>query len=1108
MNTASASASRSDPSAGSYVLTHLDVYDWGAFGGRHTAEIDLAGTAIIGPTGSGKTTLVDALMTLLVASPRYNLASTGGHDSDRDLVSYVRGVSGAGNDGGGNEHIARPGPVVTAIAARFGDGEAVVRIGGLFWFDGTSSALADLKRRWFFCLNDAPALDEWLETHRDSGARGLKELERTRPGLKIYETKQSFLSRLRGHFEVGENAFDLLNRAAGLKQLDSIDKVFRELVLDDASAFDDARKVAEEFDTLAGIREELDTARRQRDTLLPIDKGWTDHQDASAKLDEQNALLSLLPAWFGEQAVALWRKKAGVDQAELLNQQQLAATLAERLEFAQAKEQSLQTRYLQVGGQRIEELSRHLSTQEDKLKRCQREAAQYQARANSLDLNSTLTLTAFQKNQAAIEQRRGEETQRWSEQKQAAWEAGARQQALLTERDRLQQELKEAEKRPNSNIPGDQHRFRALLAQHLGLDEEALPFVAELIEVQPEQANWRGAIERAIGSERLRLLIAPEHASAALAWIDARDNRLHVRLREAENPAEQARFLDDGFTRKLNFKAHIHREALKQLLAVIDRHCVEDVHTLRRMTHAMTVQGLMSGRSGYFDKQDQKPLDRDWMTGFDNRAQLARLAQDLATATDLHASSQREAGKAEDLVEATRLSLALLDRLKEVVFEDIDVPSAQAEFDRLREQLLALTAPASDVEKARGEWEAARKETDTMRGQQVDLQTRIALLENAIGRADIAIDRIRRRIGNGLDETQRSLAAAHLEISQASEPSEFDDLERQETERVQQNIKRMAGQRSRIEQQLIRDMEKAKSADTGALSEAGTELQDLPAYRERLRVLDEEALPGKLGRFLTYLNQSSDQGVTQLLSGIDSEVAVIEERIADLNATLERVDFQPGRYLRLEPQRVEHESLRTLRQARARLRSAQLKDDQGESHYQALSDVIRLLRDAVERRKTQGAQALLDPRYRLQFAVWVIERDSGKVIEKRTSSQGGSGGEKEIIASYVLTASLSYALCPRGRQQPLFATIVLDEAFSKSSQAVAGRIIRALAEFGLHPLFVTPNKELRLLREYTRSAIVVHRKGAHATMTSLSWESLETHARNRIERRERGSEIA
>lgn len=547
---------------------------------------------------------------------------------------------------------------------------------------------------------------------------------------------------------------------------------------------------------------------------------------------------------------------------------------------------------------------------------------------------------------------------------------------------------------------------------------------------------------------------------------------------------------------------------MKHLLAGIDRHCVDDIQTLRRTPHAMTVQGLMSGRSGYFDKQDQKPLERDWMTGFDNRDQLARLAQDLAAATKLHVESQGEMRKAEEFVETTRQGISLLDRIKDTMFDDIDVLGARAELDQLKQQLKTLTAPASDLEQARIEWEAAKQGTEALRDKQVKLQTQIRLLEQAIEQASNAVVRIRKRVGSGLDEAQMALANQQLRTLQVDDPSELDDLERDESGRLQQKIKRLSDRRNNTEQQLIRDMGRAKAADTGALSEVGTELQDVPAYSERLRVLDEEALPEKLGRFLTYLNQSSDQGVTQLLSEIDSEVSEIEERIADLNATLERVDFQPDRYLRLEPQRVEHESLRTLRQARAYLRSAQLKDDMGESHYRALADLVGLLRDAVERRKTLGALALLDPRYRLQFAVLVIERGSGKIIEKRTSSQGGSGGEKEIIASYVLTASLSYALCPPGSQRPLFGTIVLDEAFSKSSQAVAGRIIRALAEFGLHPLFVTPNKELRLLREHTRSAIVVHRKGAQATMTSLSWEALEAHARSRTQRQEHDIEVA
>ena len=61
----------------------------------------------------------------------------------------------------------------------------------------------------------------------------------------FYETvKNAYLAQLRRFFEVGENAFALLNRAAGLKQINSIDEVFRELVLDDTSAFERAAEVA------------------------------------------------------------------------------------------------------------------------------------------------------------------------------------------------------------------------------------------------------------------------------------------------------------------------------------------------------------------------------------------------------------------------------------------------------------------------------------------------------------------------------------------------------------------------------------------------------------------------------------------------------------------------------------------------------------------------------------------------------------------------------------------------------------------------------------------------------------------------------------------------
>lgn len=1098
----------STPSSGSYILTHLDMYDWGAFGGRHSAQIDLAGTAIIGPTGSGKTTLVDALMTLLVANPRYNLASTGGHESDRDLVSYVRGVSGAGNDGDGNEHIARTGSVVTAVSARFQSGESILRIGGLFWFDGTSSVVADLKRRWLFCLSDSPSLDDWLEAHRDGGARALKELERTHPGLKVYEAKQTFLSRLRNHFEVGENAFALLNRAAGLKQLNSIDTVFRELVLDDRSAFDNARAVADEFDTLAGIRQELESAKKQRDSLLPIAAGWKDLETQRTELDELVELKAVLPVWFSEQVAARWRTRTSEICTGIEVLRTAETEVVSRITAALKEETDAYALYLDAGGGDIDRLHGQISTQKSLVASRERAAHVYQTTAAALGMETVLSADNVMANQeAAVEMRPLQEAQFQGLQK-TAWDRGVARAALDEQNEKAAQAVCEARNRPGSNIPGPHHHFRRELAIHLGLREEDVPFVAELIEVKSEARRWRGAIERAIGGERVRLLIRPEHAEDALSWINARDNRLHVRVHEAELTGATAQFFDDGFTRKLNFKVHPLREPLKRLLAGIDRHCVASASALRDTPHAMTAEGLMSGRKRFFDKDDQTPLDRGWMTGFDNRDQIAELERALRQLQGELELARTEESEAREQAESIRKSLTLLDVVERTVFDDIDLPGAQADLARLERELARLTSSKSDVALAERRWKQAKNIVEGLRSEEIGIKADIKDLGRQLSEANGKLERLSLRIDTGLTDRGRALAATHFPSVEEIALERLEDTERSRGSELQAKIDATNTRCGQIERRLVGGMKDAKLLDTGALGDVGSELQDVPDFLERLRVLEEEALPEKLGRFIAYLNQSSDQGVTQLLSEIDSEVSVIEERIADLNATLERVDFQPNRYLRLEPQRVEHESLRTLRQARANLRSAQLKDDLGESHYRALSELVGLLRDAVERRKTLGALALLDPRYRLQFAVLVIERGSGKVIEKRTSSQGGSGGEKEIIASYVLTASLSYALCPQGSERPLFGTIVLDEAFSKSSQAVAGRIIRALAEFGLHPLFVTPNKELRLLREHTRSAIVVHRKGMQATMTSLSWEELAAHARGRAERQERVDEIA
>jgi uncharacterized protein YPO0396 len=1083
----------------SFLLTAIDVFNWGPFHGRHHCAIDPRGTAIIGPTGSGKTTLVDALMTLLAPFPKYNLASTGGHESDRDLISYVRGVSGVESAQAENGHVARPSKTLTGLSASYWDGSRSITICCLLWVDGASNAADDLKKAWFFARDIKDLLDALLTLHHEGGKAALTRHVRDTAGLRLFSSKKEYLAQVRSFFEVSENAFSLLNRAAGLKQINSIDQIFRELVLDDRSAFERASEVAREFDTLHGIYEELHTARRQRDSLLPVRQGQIDWEKAKVKLATRRRLKEVLPIWFADASVRLWQAE---EEKLIRDRNEIASRLSSAEELLDSYEKNvlaLNEEYLRHGGAAIQGIEKFISAKEELATQIRSRANDYSSFAAQLGLSRDINENSFHKNRQRLpEIKAATETARAAARQKAVDLAAEMKQHRETEQN-LVTEIRHVEARPNSNIPAPFQSFRELLAHELGLAGADLPFLAEMVEVQASEHRWQGAIERAMGSERLRILVPSRKMNEALLWINRRDNRLHVRLQSADQNPTEARFFDDGFTRKLNFRDHPLCGQAKLLLSRRDRHCVDSVEALRRTEHAMTIEGTMSDREGRFEKQDQKPLTADWMTGFDNRHLLANLQKQKQHAHEALLRLGSENAAHLRVETSASQKLVLIDQLHILEFSNIDVTGIQREIDQQRRLLSNLTKPDSDATAARIRHDKAAGELKAHRKNVTELIEMHGSCKTKLETATAELTHARALRGKGLNEEEIALAAKEFPLSETISAHELADAERASNLAIDTKIQNAEEQVASVERTLIRKMSEAKNVDTGQLSEVGTELRDLNAYLQRLETLEKESLPEKLSRFLDYLNQSSGQGVTQLLTSISNDVMLIQERVTDLNATLSRVDFRGGQFLQLHAQTIGHPALQQMETAQRKLRHIVLSqhEDEGESHYRALGEVVRLLREAAEKRHTLGAQALLDPRHRLQFSVVEVDRTTGHNSGGRKGSQTGSGGEKEMMASYILTASLSYALCPVGASSPRYASIVLDEAFSKSSPVAAARIIEALRAFGLHPLFVTPNKEIALLKSHTRSAILVHNKNKRATLTSLSWEEIETHARSR-----------
>jgi len=657
----------------------------------------------------------------------------------------------------------------------------------------------------------------------------------------------------------------------------------------------------------------------------------------------------------------------------------------------------------------------------------------------------------------------------------------------------LNKEIEKTRLSPN-NIHWEYLGFQELLAQQLSINTDEIPFIAQCVEVNDK--SWQGAIERAIGSSRLRMIIPSQHMNDVLKWVNNRNNKLYVRLLNSRNYVQDKVPLSDGFCHKLNYKEGSHRQVIKNFIASIDRHCVNNENELKQTPFGMTKQGLMSGKKGLFEKQDRQHINKGWMTGFDNKARLSELISSHKDLSEKATTFRKSLNKYKQEKTENESFKLQLEAILQINFSELDLHSATDAEKQLQERLEKLLNPDSDTGKAKKNWKEAKKLLEQQLKQETTSKVKIGILKEKEIDCKNQIDSNQKRITETLTSEQIQLLEEQYSVPGLPELPELPDREREYNSGLQERINELQKKIIILNKELVRYMNKAQSVDTGALAEVGSDLEYIPGYLERLDILTKEDLPNKLDRFKKYLNHSSDQGVTQLLNDIDYEVDKVEQRINELNQTLKQVDFELGHYLQLKPQKVNHQAVVDLGKAQQHLRSAAMIDDSGESHFKALIQVIDILKDAVERNKTQSALALLDPRYRLQFLVSIVDRESEQIVKTRAGSQGGSGGEKEIFASYILTASLSYALCPMNREQPLFGTVILDEAFSKSSQAVAARIILALNKFGLHPLFVTPNKELRLLRAHTQSAVVVYRREQTSMVNSVTWEMVDQHLGN------------
>ncbi|MEK7763055.1 MAG: ATP-binding protein, partial [Nitrospirota bacterium] len=501
-----------DDALSGFRLHRLEVFNWGTFDGRVWAlSPDGKNALLTGDIGSGKSTLVDAVTTLLVPAHRIAYNKAAGADSkERTLRSYVLGhYKSERNEVSG---IAKP------VALRDHNNYSVIL--GVFQNAGYDQTVTLAQVFWMKDSQGQPARfyvgAERVLTiatdfaHFGSDITALRKKLRGQ-GVEVFDTFPPYGSWFRRRFGIeNEQALDLFHQTVSMKSVGNLTDFVRSHMLE---PFDVAPRITAligHFDDLTRAHEAVLKAKRQVEALTPLVADCERHASLTSQADELRACREALRSYFAGLKLGLLEKRIAGLVEELERQGGQVKRLEERKGAQRTEEGDLKRNIADNGGDRLERIADEIRKKGDERETRERKARRYS------DLVLAIGVSPAEDESAFLSQRRGfaalAETARAREAdlQNELTEHGVGLRQGKQEHDGLSAEIKSLKAR-RSNIPAEQVAMRAALCDALGLREADMPFAGELLQVRDDERDWEGAAERLLRNFGLSLLVPDEH---------------------------------------------------------------------------------------------------------------------------------------------------------------------------------------------------------------------------------------------------------------------------------------------------------------------------------------------------------------------------------------------------------------------------------------------------------------------------------------------------------------------------------------------------------------------------------------------------------------------
>jgi uncharacterized protein YPO0396 len=314
-------------------------------------------------------------------------------------------------------------------------------------------------------------------------------------------------------------------------------------------------------------------------------------------------------------------------------------------------------------------------------------------------------------------------------------------------------------------------------------------------------------------------------------------------------------------------------------------------------------------------------------------------------------------------------------------------------------------------------------------------------------------------------------------------------------------IDRRTMRRTSLGNKIVSLMGEFRSQYPVETEELDAAVETADGYRELHQRLTDDDLPRFRQQFKTYLNQNTIRDIAGFQSQLNKQANVIKQRIATINESLVDVDYNPGRYIKLEAQPTPHVDVRDFR---ADLRactegavSAEASDKYSEQKFLQVSRIIERFRgrEGQTEADRKWTRFVTDVRNWFIFTASERYREDDTEYEHYADSAGKSGGQKEKLAYTILAASLAYQFKLEwgAVKSRTFRFAVIDEAFGRGSDESTRFALELFARLGLQLLIVTPLQKIHVIEPYVSAVgFVDNPKSNFSRLQTLTIEEYHT----------------